>query len=203
MSREIIAILRGVQADEVLSIGKMLIDSGITTIEVPMNSPDAVNSIGLLAREFGAQADIGAGTVLTAQTVFDVASVGGKLIVSPDTNAEVIEATKAAGLASYPGVLTPTECFTALRHGADGLKFFPGSLVGPDGLRALSTVLPEGTKTYAVGGAGPDSFAEWLEAGVTGFGIGSSLYKVGFSAKDVSCCADEIVAAYDSAVRDQ
>lgn len=203
MSREIIAILRGVQADEVLAIGKMLIDAGITTIEVPMNSPDAVNSIGLLAREFGAQADIGAGTVLTAQTVLDVASVGGKLIVSPDTNVEVIEATKAAGLASYPGVLTPTECFTALRHGADGLKFFPGSLVGPDGLRALSAVLPKGTKTYAVGGAGPDSFAKWLEAGVTGFGIGSGLYKVGFSAKDVSYCADEIVAAYDSAVRDQ
>lgn len=203
MSREIIAILRGVQADEVLSFGKMLIASGITTIEVPMNSPDAVNSIGLLAHEFGAQADIGAGTVLTEQTVLDVASVGGKLIVSPDTNAEVIEATKAAGLASYPGVLTPTECFTALRHGADGLKFFPGSLVGPDGLRALSAVLPKGTKTYAVGGAGPDSFAEWLEAGVTGFGIGSGLYKVRFSAKDVSYCADEIVAAYDSAVRDQ
>lgn len=203
MSREIIAILRGVQPDEVLAIGKMLIDAGITTIEVPMNSPDALDSIGLLAREFGAQADIGAGTVLTAQTVHDVASVGGKLIVSPDTNAEVIHATKAAGMASYPGVLTPTECFTALRHGADGLKFFPGSLIGPDGLKALSAVLPKSTKTYAVGGAGPDSFADWLEAGVTGFGIGSGLYKVGFSAKDVSYRADEIVAAYDSAVRDQ
>ncbi|AXI49324.1 2-dehydro-3-deoxy-6-phosphogalactonate aldolase (plasmid) [Sulfitobacter sp. SK012] len=203
MSREIIAILRGVQPDEVLAIGKMLIDAGITTIEVPMNSPDALDSIALLAREFGAQANIGAGTVLTAQTVHEVASVGGKLIVSPDTNAEVIEATKAAGMASYPGVLTPTECFTALRHGADGLKFFPGSLVGPDGLKALSAVLPKSTKTYAVGGAGPDSFADWLEAGVTGFGIGSGLYKVGFSAKDVSYHADKIVAAYDSAVRDQ
>ena len=198
--REIIAILRGVRPDEVLAIANTLISAGITTIEVPMNSPNALDSIGLLVREVGDQADIGAGTVLTAQTVRDVASVGGKLIVSPDTNADVIEATKTQGLASYPGVMTPTECFTALRHGADGLKFFPGSLVGPDGLKAVSAVLPKGTKTYAVGGAGSDNFASWLAAGVTGFGIGSSLYKVGFTAQDVGKRANDIVLAFDSAL---
>jgi len=203
MPRNIIAILRGVQPDEVLAIGETLIDAGITTIEVPMNSPDALGSIGLLTQDLGERADIGAGTVLTAQAVLDVASVGGRLIISPDANPEVIEATKAAGMASYPGVLTPTECFTALRHGADGLKFFPGSLVGPDGLRAIYAVLPKGTKTYAVGGAEPDSFADWLAEGVTGFGIGSGLYKAGFSAQDVSYRAKKIVAAYDSAVSDQ
>lgn len=198
MSREIIAILRGVQPHEVLAIGKALIDAGITTIEVPMNSPDALDSIGFLVREFGEKADIGAGTVLTAQTVRDVASVGGKLIVSPDANPGVIDATKAIGLASYPGVMTPTECFTALRHGADGLKFFPGSLVGPDGLKAISAVLPKGTKTYAVGGAGPDSFADWFKAGATGFGIGSGIYTIGSTLDKVAKRAAEIVNAYDT-----
>ena len=203
MAREIIAILRGVKPNEVLAIGDVLIDAGITTIEVPMNSPDALDSIGLLAREFGETADIGAGTVLTAQTVRDVASVGGKLIVSPDTNPTVIDATKAIGLASYPGVMTPSECFMALRHGADGLKFFPGSLVGPDGLNAIYAVLPKGTKTYAVGGAGPDRFAEWFNAGVTGFGIGSGLYKAGFKPQEVSAHAKDIVAAYDAAIKEK
>ncbi len=200
MTRNIIAILRGVRPDEVLEIGACLVETGITTIEVPLNSPDPFASIGLLAREFGQDARIGAGTVLTTEDVSRVADAGGALVVSPDANPEVIRATKAAGMASYPGVLTPTECFSALRNGADGLKFFPASLIGPAGLSALRAVLPPATKTFAVGGAGPDSFAEWIAAGVTGFGIGSGLYKAGFTRQEVEDRATTIVAAYDRAV---
>ena len=199
MTREIIAILRGIQPGEVLEIGQALINAGITTIEVPLNSPDPLKSINLLAEAFGDTAAIGAGTVLSPQDVADVANAGGRLIVSPDCNTSVIDATKAAGLASYPGVATPTECFAALRHGADGLKLFPSFLIGLKGLQAIKAVLPEGTKTYAVGGAGPDNFAEWLSAGITGFGIGTSIYKAGFSVEDVRSRAEAIVAAYDSA----
>ncbi|GGE62242.1 2-dehydro-3-deoxy-6-phosphogalactonate aldolase [Actibacterium pelagium] len=201
MSREIIAILRGIQPNEALVIGQALIDAGITTIEVPLNSPEPLESIGLMAEAFGDIAAIGAGTVLTPQNVADVASVGGKLIVSPDCNPAVIDATKAAGLASYPGVATPTECFTALRHGADGLKLFPSFLVGIEGFKAFSAVLPESTKTYAVGGAGPENFGDWMKAGITGFGIGTGIYKAGFSAEEVSERANTIVAAFDEATQ--
>ncbi|WP_417260710.1 2-dehydro-3-deoxy-6-phosphogalactonate aldolase [Celeribacter sp.] len=198
MPREIIAILRGVRPDEVVAIGQVLIDAGITTIEVPMNSPNPLDSIGLLVDNFGDRAAIGAGTVLTGQTVRDVASVGGKLIVSPDTNPDVIEETRACGMASFPGVSTPTECFTALRHGANGLKFFPAFLVGTKGLSAIKAVLPKETKTYAVGGVGPDNFADWFKVGITGFGIGSGIYSVGHSPDDVAKRAAEIVKAFDA-----
>ncbi|KJZ19023.1 2-dehydro-3-deoxy-6-phosphogalactonate aldolase [Loktanella sp. S4079] len=198
MSRNIIAILRGVTPSEVLSIGQSLIDAGIDQIEVPLNSPDPLDSIGILANAFGAQALIGAGTVLTPQDVTDVAQVGGKLIVSPDCNPNVIQATKKAGLASYPGVMTPTECFAALRNGADGLKFFPGSLLGVDGFKAVSAVLPKGTRCFAVGGADASNFADWAKVGITGFGIGSALYKPGMTAQEVRTRADEIVSAYDA-----
>lgn len=197
MSREIIAILRGVKPDEVLEIGEALLSEGIDRIEVPLNSPQPLKSIEVLANAIGDKALIGAGTVLTAKDVDDVQGAGGRLIVSPDCNPEVIDRTRALDMASYPGVATPTECFTALRHGADGLKFFPGSLIGPAGLAAVRAVLPQGTKTYAVGGAGPDNFADWFAAGVTGFGIGSGIYKPGFTAQDVATRAAEIVATYD------
>jgi 2-dehydro-3-deoxyphosphogalactonate aldolase len=199
MPREIIAILRGVHPTEVLPIAEALIDEGVTRIEVPMNSPEALRSIAALVREFGQAADIGAGTVLSVATVNEVASVGGKLIVSPDTMPAVIEATKLAGMASYPGVATPSECFTALRHGADGLKFFPSFLIGVEGLKAISAVLPKGTKTYAVGGVGPENFGAWCAAGITGFGIGSGIYKPGFSPQEVRERAQSIVAAFDTA----
>lgn len=198
MNREIIAILRGVKPDEVLEIGQALVAAGIDRIEVPLNSPDPLKSIETLAGALSDHAQIGAGTVLTPQDVTAVHNAGGTLIVSPDCNPAVIEQTKALNMVSFPGVLTPTECFTALRHGADGLKFFPGSLLGPDGLKAIRAVLPPGTKTYAVGGAGPDNFAEWFAVGVTGFGIGSALYKPGMSAAKVAQHAANIVAAYDA-----
>ncbi|MGY3437263.1 MULTISPECIES: 2-dehydro-3-deoxy-6-phosphogalactonate aldolase [unclassified Marinovum] len=200
MSREIIAILRGVTPSEVLEIGEVLVAAGIDRIEVPLNSPEPMKSIGILAEGLKGRATVGAGTVLTPAQVEDVQAAGGTLIVSPDCNPDVIDRTKALGMLSYPGVATPSECFTALRHGSDGLKFFPGFLVGAKGLAAISAVLPAGTKTYAVGGAGPENFGEWFDAGVTGFGIGSALYKPGMSAADVGEKAAAIVAAYDAGV---
>lgn len=197
--RNIVAILRGVRPEEVEAITGALVDAGITRIEVPLNSPDPLDSIARLVRTFGQDALIGAGTVLTLQDVAAVHDVGGKLIVSPDTNAEVIRATKAAGLLSYPGVMTPTECFAALRAGADGLKIFPGSLIGPDGLKAIRAVLPPGTEVLAVGGAGPDNLGQWIAAGADGFGIGSALYKPGDTAATVATRAADLVARYDEA----
>ncbi|SDW56966.1 2-dehydro-3-deoxy-6-phosphogalactonate aldolase [Litoreibacter albidus] len=197
MSRKVIAILRGVQPDEAVGVCAALIDAGIDRIEVPLNSPDPLVSIQRMADAFGQDALIGAGTVLSAQDVADVATAGGKMIVSPDANTDVIAASKAAGMASYPGVLTPTECFAALRAGADGLKIFPSFLMGTDGLKAISAVLPPKTEMYAVGGVGPANFAEWIAAGAAGFGIGTGIYKPGFSVADVKARAAEIVAAYD------
>lgn len=195
--RNIVAILRGIRPEEAEPVAAALISAGITKIEVPLNSPEPLDSIGRMARRFGAEAIIGAGTVLAPEDVGRVAAVGGKLIVSPDANADVIRATKALGLLSYPGVMTPTECFAALRAGADGLKIFPGMLVGPEGLKAIRAVLPKGTEVLAVGGAGPENFAKWFAAGADGFGIGTAIYRPGDSAETVSGKAKVIVAEYD------
>jgi 2-dehydro-3-deoxyphosphogalactonate aldolase len=195
--RNIVAILRGIRPEEAEAIAAALIEAGITKIEVPLNSPEPFDSIGRMARRFGTEAIIGAGTVLTTGDVSRVAEACGKLIVSPDANTDVIRATKAQGLLSYPGVMTPTECFAALRAGADGLKIFPGVLVGPEGLKAIRAVLPKGTEVLAVGGAGPENFAEWFAAGADGFGIGTAIYRPGDSAKTVSEKAKTIVAEYD------
>lgn len=198
MSRPLIAILRGITPDEVVPIGAALVEAGITRIEVPLNSPDPITSVARLVDAIGDVAQVGAGTVLDVDQVAEVAQVGARLIVSPDCNPAVIEATKAAGLQSFPGVMTPTEAFTALRHGADGLKFFPGNLIGPSGLKALKAVLPPDVSCYAVGGVAPDNFSSWLEAGAHGFGIGSGLYQVGFNVAQVTRRAQMIVAAYDA-----
>jgi 2-dehydro-3-deoxyphosphogalactonate aldolase len=200
LSRNIIAILRGITAELAVEIGETLIAAGIVKIEVPLNSPDPLVSIAAMANAFKGDAIIGAGTVLNVKQVDQVAAAGGQMIVSPDCNGDVISRTKLVGLLSYPGVLTPTECFTALRHGADGLKIFPSHLVGPGGLKAIRAVLPAEVQTFAVGGVGPDNFADWIEAGATGFGIGSSLYKPGFSPQQVRLRAEDIVGAYDLAV---
>ena len=197
MSREIIAILRGIRPDEADATTEALIAVGITRIEVPLNSPDPFDSIARMLAVAGSRAIIGAGTVLTVEDVARLADIGAQMVVSPDCNPEVIRATKSAGMLSYPGVLTPTDCFAALRAGADGLKFFPAGLIGPGGLTAIRAVLPKGVNTYAVGGAGPQNFAEWRAAGVTGFGIGTAIYTPGLNIHEIGQRAREIVAAYD------
>lgn len=197
MERNIVAILRGIEPDQVIEVGGMLIKGGITKIEVPLNSPDPLRSIELLAKQYENQALIGAGTVLNPDEVINVKNAGGRLIVSPDTNTDVILATKKLGLLSYPGCMTPTECFSALRAGADGLKIFPGHLVGPAGVKAIRAVLPPATEMLAVGGVDATNMEEWKHAGADGFGIGTSLYKPGRAAKDVFRAAQLIVEAYD------
>ena len=197
MSRNIIAILRGVRPCEVVEIAGTLLGCGITKIEVPLNSPDPFESIAAIVQEFDDQALIGAGTVLTVSDVQRTCDVGGKFVVSPNCDPEVIAATKTAGLLSYPGVMTPSECFLALRLGADGLKFFPSNLIGPAGMKAICAVLPKAIEVLAVGGAGPENFAEWKEAGADGFGIGSSIYKPGYSMMEVQSRANHIVSVYD------
>ena len=199
MNRNIVAILRGLQPSEAVDMAGALIECGISKIEVPLNSPQPFDSIERMARAFGMDTLIGAGTVLTIADVKRVADVGGALVVSPDCNPEIISATKAAGMLSFPGVMTPTECFLALRSGADGLKLFPGSLIGPDGVKAIRAVLPKGTQVLAVGGAGPENFASWKTAGVDGFGIGSALYKPDLTVAQVRQRAKAIVSAYDEA----
>ncbi|OUS36123.1 2-dehydro-3-deoxy-6-phosphogalactonate aldolase [Rhodobacterales bacterium 56_14_T64] len=197
MTREIIAILRGIKSDEACAVTDALFAAGITKIEVPLNSPQPFDTIAAMVKHAGDAATIGAGTVLDTASVTRLADIGAAMVVSPDCCAEVIAATKAAGMLSYPGVLTPTEAFAALRAGADGLKFFPAFKLGIDGFSALKAVLPQDVKTYAVGGAGPHNFAEWQAAGITGFGIGTGIYKPGFTVQDVATRAAEIVAAYD------
>ena len=166
---------------------------------VPLNSLTPFESIFRPVRRFGTVAQIGAGTVLDQDDVRRVADVGGQTIVSPDTSPKVIQATNDANLSSYPGVMTPTDCFTALGNGVDSLKFFPSSVLGISGFKAMSAVLPANVKTYAVGGAGPENFKDWLSAGITGFGIGSALYRAGFSPSYVASRANDIVASYDLA----
>lgn len=199
MARPIIAILRGITPDEVEPVAASLIDAGIDRIEVPLNSPDALESVSRLVSRFGERALIGAGTVLSPEDVRRVAGLGARLVVSPDCNEEVIAASKAQGLVSVPGVFTATECFRAIRAGADGLKLFPASLAGPAGLQALRAVLPPAVPVYAVGGAEADTLGIWQRAGADGFGIGTALYRPGRAASDVADRARRLVAAFDEA----
>jgi 2-dehydro-3-deoxyphosphogalactonate aldolase len=195
--RHLIAILRGITPPETLAVCEALVAAGITMIEVPLNSPEALRSIGEAAKAFNGRAAIGAGTVLAPAEVDQIADAGGQFIVSPDTNPAVITRTAERGLRSYPGVFSPTDAFTAIRSGATGLKFFPAEVLGPKGIKAMKAVLPPAMPLYAVGGANPDNFAEYFAAGCAGFGLGTYIYKPGMSAADVANRAKAAVTAYD------
>jgi 2-dehydro-3-deoxyphosphogalactonate aldolase len=193
----LVAIIRGVTPAEAEGIGEALIDAGIRIIEVPLNSPEPFDSIGLLARRFGERALIGAGTVLEPEDVRRVAAAGGRLIVSPNTDIPVIEATVDAGLVSSPGYFTPSEAFDALQAGAHALKLFPAEAATPNVVKAQRAVLPNEVPLLVVGGIRPDNMHPFLDAGANGFGLGSGLYKPGQSPEQVAATA----AAYVVGVR--
>lgn len=180
----LVAIIRGVTPEEAEAIGEAVQQGGIKIIEVPLNSPDPLRSIERLAKRLGEDMLVGAGTVLDAADVSRVKDVGGRIIVSPDTNAEVISAAAEAGLVSSPGYFTPSEAFTAVRAGAHALKLFPAEAASPAVLKAQLAVIPKDVPVLVVGGVKPDNMRPWIEAGAAGFGLGGGLYKPGQSAAE-------------------
>jgi 2-dehydro-3-deoxyphosphogalactonate aldolase len=193
----LVAIIRGVRPDEVEEIGQAIFDAGIRVIEVPLNSPDPLDSIGRLAGRFGDRALIGAGTVLDVAQVAEVKQAGGRLIVSPSTDAAVIHESASAGMVSAPGYFTPSEAFTAIHAGAHALKLFPAEGCSPAVLKAQKAVLPADVPVLVVGGVKPDTMAHWLDSGAAGFGLGSGLYKPGRSAAETG----ELARAYVAGAR--
>ena len=180
----LIAIIRGVVPDEAEAVGDAIYESGIRIIEVPLNSPEPLKSIERLAAKFGERMLVGGGTVFTPANVEDVQAAGGWLIVSPNTNRDVIAATAAAGLISCPGYFTPTEAFAALDAGATALKLFPAEGASPAVLKAQMAVIPKDVPIIIVGGIKPDNMQPWLDAGAAGLGLGSGLYEPGQSAAE-------------------
>jgi 2-dehydro-3-deoxyphosphogalactonate aldolase len=197
----LVAILRGMTPDEAEPVGEALVEAGFRLIEVPLNSPQPLESIARLAARFGEVATIGAGTVTTVTQVAEVQDAGGTLIVSPHTDPTVIGATAAAGMVSLPGFLTPSEAFAALGAGARTLKLFPAEAATPAVLKAQRAVLPRDVPILPVGGIDPEKMAPWLAAGADGFGLGSALYRPGFTAAEVSERAQRFVAALAEARR--
>jgi 2-dehydro-3-deoxyphosphogalactonate aldolase len=185
----LVAILRGVRPEEVEPIGDALVNAGFTLIEVPLNSPDPFTSIERLAHRLGDRALIGAGTVLSVGNVGRVRDAGGRMVISPNTDTDVIAATAAAGMTSLPGYFTPSEAFAALAAGATALKLFPAEGASPAVLKAQRAVLPRDAPVLAVGGVAPDTMAPWRLAGADGFGLGSALYRAGASVGDVARAA--------------
>jgi 2-dehydro-3-deoxyphosphogalactonate aldolase len=199
-TRSLVAILRGVKPDEVEAMVGQLVEAGFELIEVPLNSPDPFVSIEKAAVRFGKNALIGAGTVLTSADCARVADAGGRLMVSPNVDADVLAMAVSRGMVTMPGVFTPTEAFLALRCGASALKFFPASVLGPSGIAAQMAVLPKGVVVGAVGGVSNANLGDYAKAGVRAFGLGSSLYRPGMTADEVRNTARASVRAYDNAV---
>jgi len=198
--RHLIAILRGITATETAAVCQVLVEAGISLIEIPLNSPQPLQSIRVAVKELAGKASIGAGTVLAPEEVDAITQAGGAFIVSPDCNEAVNARTIACGLQSYPGIFSPTEAFRAIRAGAHALKVFPAEVVGVRGVKAMKAVLPPAIPLYAVGGANPENFLELVSAGCIGFGIGSYLYTPGAKLSDIAARAGAIVAAYDRAL---
>lgn len=193
MKIPLIAILRGIKPDEVLEVAQTLVTSGFTMIEVPLGSPDALTSIGLLSKTFGKNILIGAGTVITSQQVQQVADVSGRLIVSPNNNPHVIKATKALNMVSIPGAATPTEVLCAIDAGADAIKAFPAEMLPPSAIKSWRAVMPKNFPIFAVGGINTHNILKYTDAGVNGFGLGSNLYKNGKSLSKISADAIELI----------
>ena len=194
----IVAILRGVKPDEVVAVAKALVDAGIRAIEVPLNSPEPLESIRRLCEAYGEVALCGAGTVLTPAAVDDVAAAGGKLIVTPNTDPDVIARAVALGLTVMPGFATPSEAFAAVKAGARALKLYPASSFGPSHIKAVRDVLPKDILVYAVGGVGAANLEPWLAAGVAGIGVGGELYRPGDAPEVVGQKASALLAAWNA-----
>ena len=199
MKRPLIAILRGIRPHEAEAVTAALIEAGFEAIEIPLNSPDPFASIETAAKLAPGRCLIGAGTVLAPEQVDALAAAGGRLMVSPNVEPQVIARATAHGMVSMPGIFTATEALLALRAGASGLKFFPVSALGPGGITAIRAVLPESVAICAVGGISEADFAAYAAAGIRCFGLGSSLYRPGASAADVGAKARTAIAAYDAA----
>lgn len=192
----LIAILRGVKPHDVEAVGEALVGAGFTLIEVPMNSPDPLDSVARLAKSLGDRAVIGAGTVLREADVAAVRAAEGSMIISPNADSRVIAATVIAGMVSLPGIATPSEAFAALDAGATALKLFPAEAASPAVLKAMRAVLPTDTRVLPVGGITPDAMAVWRKAGAAGFGLGSALYAPGMAPATVGERATAFVAAW-------
>jgi len=195
----LVAILRGVTPAKIEGVAEALFGAGFRAIEVPLNSPEPFKSIELLAKQFGDRCLTGAGTVLTVEQADQVANAGGKLMVTPNTNASVIARGVAKGLTVMPGFYTPSEGFAAIAAGAKYLKLFPASTGGIGHLQAMLAVLPKAIPVYAVGGVGAGNMSEWRKAGAAGFGLGSELFKPDFTDADISARAQKAVAAFRAA----
>jgi len=198
----LIAILRGLEPENAVDVGEAIVAAGFVCLEVPLNSPRPLESIRRLRDALDGRALVGAGTVLTVEAAQAVAEAGGQLVISPNTNPDVIRAAKALGLLSIPGFFTPSEAFAALDAGADALKLFPAEVAGPQGLKAVRAVLPAEARVYAVGGVAPDTIATWRKAGASGFGIGSALFAPDRTAIDTGKAAADFVAAWQASAPD-
>ena len=197
--RDLVAILRGVRSEEVEAIAEALVEEEFPAIEVPLNSPDAFRSIEIIATRFGGDCLIGAGTILSVEACDRVAEAGGRLMVTPNVDPEIIRRACDHRMVTLPGVFTPTEALLALRSGASALKFFPAGVFGPSGISAVKAILPKDTVVGAVGGIAEHSFASFARIGVRTFGLGSSLYRPGDNAKTIRARAKLAVEAYDLA----